>query len=348
MNADDEKRDPLNNPAHFLKMGKELAGSKAGAMAPTMVDRVMKRHAGDPLWESIAATILLHGVPGFHLRMLQDADRNAAYRKAIDINAPGKVVLDIGTGSGLLAMLAARAGAAHVIACEANPMIADRAKAVIAANGLADKITVIDRHSSNLDREVDLRGGAQVIVSEIFSTDLLSEGVLNSLLDARARLAVPGATFIPGYAAIRVALACFKEAGPVPRLVEGVDVSNFAPHFYRRDSFPSNDPGLILKSDPGTLLAFDFNAAAPPSQTEQSDIELLSHGGHISGIAQWIEMQFGHGIVYENAPAIDEAHHWWINTISRITHDTQPGDRFSVGGWYSGDNLECWYHPVTR
>ncbi len=342
----EEKRDPLNDPADFLKMGMELANSKAGAMVDAMVARVMNKHAGDPLWEAVAASILLHKVPGFHLRMLQDANRNAAYRKAIEIHAPGRIVLDIGTGSGLLAMIAARAGAARVIACEANPMIADRAKAVIAANGLADAITVIDRHSLKLDREADLYGGAEVVVSEVFATNLLSEGVLPSLFHARRHLAAPNAMFIPEYAAIRVALASFKEMGPLPSSVEGFDLSLFSPHFHHVDGVPSDDPHLALKSDPGTLFAFDFSGADAPAQTGRCDIELESHGGRVSGLAQWIELQFGRGIRYENAPAVDEMHHWWINTIGRDPHDTQRGDRFSVGGWYSEDKLECWYRAA--
>ncbi len=344
----EKQRDPLNNPADFRKMGMELAASKAGAMADAMVARVMKQHAGDPLWEAVAASILLHQVPGFHLRMLQDANRNAAYRKAIEMHAPGRIVLDIGTGSGLLAMIAARAGAARVIACETNPMIADRAKAVIAANGLADAITVIDRHSLKLDRKADLFGGAEVVVSEVFATDLLSEGVLPSLAHARTHLAVPHAKFIPEYAAIKVALASFKETGPLPLSVEGFDLSLFSPHFQYVDGVPSDDPNLALKSAPDTLFAFDFSAADGPAQTGRNDIELKSHGGHVSGLAQWIELQFGGGIGYENAPAIDETHHWWINTIGREPHDTEPGDRFSVGGWYCEDKLECWYQAGGR
>ncbi|MGB3470273.1 MAG: 50S ribosomal protein L11 methyltransferase [Erythrobacter sp.] len=347
MTINQEKRDPLNNPADFLEMGKQLAGSKAGAMANAMVDRVLQKHGGDPLWEAIGAAITQHHVPDYHLRMVQDTDRNAAYRKAIEIHAPGKIVLDIGTGSGLLSMMAARAGAKKVIACEANAMLADRAKSVIAANGLSDIITVMDRHSSKLNRDADLMGGAQLVVSEIFSTDLLYENVLQSLSDARARLTTPDAIFIPEHARIKVALARFKESGAVPQSVEGFDLSPFSPHFTTVNAFPTDDRDLALVSDPASLFAFDFRADTPLSLTGQRGIELESHGGHVSGLAQWVELQFGHGIGYENAPGANDAHHWYINTIERDPRDTAKGERFSVGGWYSKTHLECWLEAST-
>jgi histone-arginine methyltransferase CARM1 len=77
--------------------------------------------------------------------MLQDTVRTGVYRDAI-LNNPtsfaGKTVMDVGAGSGILAFFAAKAGAAHVFAVEASD-VADRAATLLAANGMADRITVI-------------------------------------------------------------------------------------------------------------------------------------------------------------------------------------------------------------
>lgn len=76
---------------------------------------------------------------------MQDTVRTGAYQSAIVDNAAdfaGKVVMDVGTGSGILAAFAARAGAKKVYAVEASH-VADRAKALLAANGLTDVITVL-------------------------------------------------------------------------------------------------------------------------------------------------------------------------------------------------------------
>lgn len=77
--------------------------------------------------------------------MLQDHVRTATYHDAIMKNATdffGKTVLDVGTGSGILAYFAAKAGAVRVYAVEASD-VADRAALLLQANGLADRIVVI-------------------------------------------------------------------------------------------------------------------------------------------------------------------------------------------------------------
>merc|ERR1719502_2608779 len=74
-----------------------------------------------------------------YAKMRDDAERTAAYTSAIADAAPGRVCLDVGTGAlALLALIAARAGARHVYAIEANAEAAQAARATIAAEGFAD------------------------------------------------------------------------------------------------------------------------------------------------------------------------------------------------------------------
>jgi len=120
-------------------------------------------------------------VPPWHFAMMGDKPRNDAYEAAINRAVAGKRVLDIGTGSGLLSMMAARAGAKSVVTCEAVPLIAARAREIIAANGLSDRITVVDRRSTELATGAGITERAQVLVTEIFSGELISEGVLATI-----------------------------------------------------------------------------------------------------------------------------------------------------------------------
>jgi protein arginine N-methyltransferase 1 len=80
-----------------------------------------------------------------HEEMLKDQVRTLAYQRAIESNPmdfKDKVVLDIGAGTGILSIFAARSGAKHVYAIE-NADIAHFAREIVKQNGLSDKITVI-------------------------------------------------------------------------------------------------------------------------------------------------------------------------------------------------------------
>lgn len=101
-----------------------LVRSGQGAQALALVRQGLAARPGDPLIAVLARRIQHHRIPTYPWAMLRDRRRNAASRQAIEALAPGRVVLGIGSGSGLLAMLAARTGAAQVHACEVSPMLA--------------------------------------------------------------------------------------------------------------------------------------------------------------------------------------------------------------------------------
>src|SRR5688572_5656058 len=109
-----------------------------------------------------------------HASMLSDRDRTSSFIDAIKAAVePGDVVVDIGTGTGVLAIAAAQAGARHVYAIEAGP-ISKLAREIVQRNDLADRITVI-RGWSN---ETRLPEKCDVLVSEIIGHEPLAEGVL--------------------------------------------------------------------------------------------------------------------------------------------------------------------------
>lgn len=136
-------------PPSSLGEMEPIAGAAAGAGAATTADEEPGSQNG-ALASSVDGGVPNPFTPYYGLlihqqNMLQDSVRTGAYYNAIIANAADfkdKVVMDVGTGSGILAWFAYKAGARKVYAIEASA-VADRAAALLAANGVGDKIVVL-------------------------------------------------------------------------------------------------------------------------------------------------------------------------------------------------------------
>lgn len=135
--------------------------------------------------------------------MLEDGVRTGTYQSAILKNPrcfAGKVVLDVGAGTGILAMMAARAGAKQVFAVEATDM-SEFSKRIVEANGLSDKVRVI----RGTIETVTLPCKVDVIISEWMGYMLLRESMLDSVLFARDAYLKPGGSLFPSHATLFLA-----------------------------------------------------------------------------------------------------------------------------------------------
>ena len=141
-----------------------------------------------------------------HREMLSDAPRTRAYQRALERNPSllrGSRVLDVGCGTGILSLFAARAGAARVVAVDGSGRMARLARAAAAANGFADRVEVLH---GEVEALASLPGGpADVLVSEWMGYALLFEGMLDSVIRARDRLLRPGGAVLPDRASLHVA-----------------------------------------------------------------------------------------------------------------------------------------------
>jgi SAM-dependent methyltransferase len=293
---------------------------------------------------ALAAEFFGDEVPAWHFHIVRDRRRNDAYEAAIRrAVTPGCRVLEIGTGTGLLAMMAARAGAGAVISCEAEPAIARMATEIVARNGYAERVRVVAKHSTGLDPVADLGGSADVLVSEIFSNNLLGEGVLPALEDAWLRLLTPDAKVVPARGRICVALAEDAKAGDERLgMISGFDLSLFnrlAQPDYRIET---DDRHLHLRSDPATLFAFDFQSPQLFS-AQRVAIELAAHGGRVNGVIQWIALEMDGQDTYENPPARGNRSCW-----SAVFHplpaaiETDGGEGVVVHGQHDRLKVRIW------
>ncbi|NXS74949.1 ANM7 methyltransferase, partial [Pandion haliaetus] len=147
--------------------------------------------------------------------MLHDKDRNTKYYQGIRaavsrVKERGEkaIVLDIGTGTGLLSMMAASAGADFCYAIEVFKPMANAAVKIVEKNGFRDKIKVINKHSTEVTvgPDGDMQCRANILVTELFDTELIGEGALPTYEHAHKYLVQEGCEAVPHRATVYVQL----------------------------------------------------------------------------------------------------------------------------------------------
>ena len=253
--------------------------------------------------------------PGPHIAMLEDRVRTSAFLAALEeVIGEEDIVVDIGTGTGVLAVGAARAGARHVYAVEATPL-AEHAREVVRANGLADRVTIVEGWSTR----VRLPERADVAVAEILGSDALEERVLPVLLDARKRLLAPDARLIPSVIRIfaqpvsipdeRVNSIVFTHRNTAQWSswygLEFGPLADYSARLRQRFTATIDDArGWPVFSDPVLLAELDLTEI----ETLRVDVVAkapATSSGEANGAIAFFEAQLGPGVVLSTNPAIE-------------------------------------------
>lgn len=168
--------------------------------------------------------------------MLHDTERNQKYyyglKAAIeDFHSQGKLahVLDIGTGTGLLSMMAVKCGADFVTACEAFKPMSDCAEKILENNNVRDKIKLIKKRSTDIivgtGDKCDMESRANILVTEVFDTDLIGEGAIPTFQHATECLLTTDCIVVPQSANVycQVVESSFISNWNRPKLLANLD-----------------------------------------------------------------------------------------------------------------------------
>jgi protein arginine N-methyltransferase 1 len=233
-------------------------------------------------------------------KMVADPTRIEAYSQALrQAITPNSTVLDLGSGTGVFALLACKFGARRVYAIEPNRAILV-AKANAAANGFADRIVFFQE----LSTRVSLPEKVDVLVSDLRGILPLFEKHLPAIVDARKRFLSPGAVQIP--LSDRILVAPVEAPEEFKENVLGHDSSSLGVDVEAAVRHTSNSlfkvnllPGQLLAEEK-RWAALDYTAALPSDYA--AGLSWTVRPGVCHGLAVWFDTVLSKGISYSNAP----------------------------------------------
>ncbi len=276
-------------------VGPWLTAACAGIPTSTLRNpREATSSPSNPARPAILSTVL-----EVHRELLLDEIRTNAYRDAIrQVVTPDSVVLDLGTGSGILAFFACEAGARRVFAVDGTHS-ADLAAFLAKQLGYSDRLVVIHDHST----KIELPEPADVLVTETLGAFGFNEHILSSVIDARARLLRPGAAIIPQ----RIELAIVPVEAPSVfdrhigfwrRERFGIDVSPLAVFASNAVYVADVEPTSFL-APPATVISADL-ATIPSSDVSGNAHFTVSRSGQLHGFSGWFRATLAPGIALSN------------------------------------------------
>ncbi|KAK1832855.1 HNRNP arginine N-methyltransferase [Podospora conica] len=232
---------------------------------------------------------------GIHEEMLKDEVRTRSYMHAIVNNKhlfKDKVVLDVGCGTGILSMFAAKAGAKHVIGVDMSTIIF-KAREIVKVNGLEDKITLIQGKMEEIEipfPKVD------IIISEWMGYFLLYESMLDTVLYARDRYLEKDGLIFPDKATIF--LAGIEDGDYKDEKIgfwDNVYGFNYSPLKETALSEPLVDTVEVkaVVTDPTAVLTLDLYTCTTDDLAFSCPFDLVARrDDYIHALVAWFDIDF--------------------------------------------------------
>lgn len=237
-----------------------------------------------------------------HRAYLADQARVAAFRQAIgEVVKPGHVVLDLGSGTGILGLLACRAGAKRVYSIEEGGMI-EVAREICRANGFEDRMVFI----KGLSTQVELPEKVDMILADQVGHFGFEAGLFEYFSDARTRFLKPGGVTIPSRVDLCVAPVESPELWSQVEFWNGSPVGfDFRPAraLAANTGYPTKLMPDHLLGDPVTLASLGLTDAAPATWTFETSI-VATRTGTLHGIGGWFAAQLSRHVTLSNSPLV--------------------------------------------
>ena len=238
-----------------------------------------------------------------HREFLADQARVSAFRQAIgEVVKPGDVVLDLGSGTGILGLLACWAGAKRVYSVDEGGMI-ELAREICAANGFQDRVTFI----KGLSTRVDLPEKVNVVIADQIGRFGFEAGLLEYFSDARVRFLMPDGVLIPSCVDLCVApVECpemFAQVEFWNNSTTGFDL-RAARSIAANTGYPVKFRPAHLLGNPVILSLLDLSrVTAVPFKVETSVV--VNRSGMLHGIGGWFSAQLSTHVVMSNSPLVE-------------------------------------------
>ncbi|MES2355953.1 MAG: 50S ribosomal protein L11 methyltransferase [Pseudomonadota bacterium] len=332
--------DRVDLPERLAKMALVFRSKEKKQDAKLLAQAALQLTPKNYRIKALTQWMLRHEAPLWHFGIIHDDLRNETYARALEHWVkPGMTVFEIGTGTGILAMLAVRAGAAHVYTCERRADVAEAAREIIARNGMADRITVIAKDAYSVKLGIDIPQRADLFVAEIVDNTLLGEHVLPLMKLARQQFLKPDAILLPRVVSAVGCLISGKGHHQSYRMESamGFDLTPFN-RFSPMEICAGKGGGDVEPlSDVMTLIDFDLTHDAPQEATRRMQIH-ATHDGVVEGVMRWLKLDFGDGILFENRPPQRSS---WFPQIHLLpaSRRVSAGEAITVEVFHNQDRL---------
>jgi len=259
----------------------------------------------------------------YYQDMLSDERRMERYRRAIEaVVQPGDVVVDLGTGLGVLAIMAAQAGAARVYAVDVRSHVIPITQRIIDSNGMADRITLIDADAvdTKLPESVD------VIVNELIGDFGTDENIYECVAAVAKRHLRPGGRVLPRRLSTHIVGVSYGDEfrGVYGHTFHGIDLSSAV-----TDRFEPETVMHGLRHHPNeltnvvTLEDIDFEADLPERAYEyEADLDVV-RDGDLQGFVGYFDCELAPEINLNNYICYPGCHwenwNWPVTPVVTVT-----------------------------